>query len=61
MPLRKMELEGIKWVHLARDRDWRRAVVKTVMNIRFIKVGSFQQLNYDTIVKNSASWNKSVS
>jgi hypothetical protein len=33
MDLRKMELEGVDWVHLAQDRDRWVAIVNTVMNL----------------------------
>jgi hypothetical protein len=33
MDLRKTELEGVDWIHLARDRDWWLAFVNTVMNL----------------------------
>jgi hypothetical protein len=26
----------VQWIHLAQDRDWWRAVVKTVMNLRVL-------------------------
>jgi hypothetical protein len=33
MDLRKMGWEGVDWIHLAQDRDQRRAVVNAVMNL----------------------------
>jgi hypothetical protein len=33
MDLKKVGWEGVDWVHLAQDKDWWRAVVKTVMNL----------------------------
>jgi hypothetical protein len=30
--LRKIGWEGVEWIHLAQDTDWRRALVNTVMN-----------------------------
>jgi hypothetical protein len=27
---------GVEWIHLAQDRDWWRAVVNTVMNLRVL-------------------------
>jgi hypothetical protein len=32
--IREVGWEGVHWIHLAQDRDQRRAVVKTVMNLR---------------------------
>jgi hypothetical protein len=32
--LREIGCEGVDWIHLTRDRDQRRDLVKTVMNIR---------------------------
>jgi hypothetical protein len=34
MDVREVEWEGVDWMHLAWDRNQRRAVVKTVMNLR---------------------------
>jgi hypothetical protein len=31
---RKIELESVDWINLAQDRDQRRALVKTAMNLR---------------------------
>jgi hypothetical protein len=36
MDLRKTGLDGMYWIHLARDRDQRRALVNTIMNLRVI-------------------------
>jgi len=36
MDLRKTGWEGVNWMHLARDRNQRGAVVNTVMNFRGI-------------------------
>jgi hypothetical protein len=33
--LRDIRCEGLNWMHLADDRDWWRALVKSVMNLRF--------------------------
>jgi len=35
MYLRKVEWEAVDWIHLAQERDQWRAVVNTVMNLRF--------------------------
>jgi hypothetical protein len=32
--LRELGLEGVDWINLADDRDWWRALVNTVMNLR---------------------------
>jgi hypothetical protein len=32
--LREIEWGGMDWIDLAYDRDWRRALVNTVMNFR---------------------------
>jgi hypothetical protein len=34
MGLREIGWEGVDWIHLIQDRDQRRAVVNTVMNLR---------------------------
>jgi hypothetical protein len=34
MDVRDMGLEGVDWIRLVQDRDRRRALVSTVMNIR---------------------------
>jgi hypothetical protein len=34
LDLREIGRDVVNWIHLAEDRDQRRAVVKTVMNIR---------------------------
>jgi hypothetical protein len=34
--LREVGWEGVEWIHLAQDRDHWRAVVNTVMNLRFL-------------------------
>jgi hypothetical protein len=34
MNLREMELGGKDWIDLAQDRDQRRALVNTIMNLR---------------------------
>jgi hypothetical protein len=36
MDLRKIGWDDILWIHLAQDRDLWRAVVNTVMNLRFL-------------------------
>jgi hypothetical protein len=36
MNLREIGWEAEEWVHLAQDRDQWRAVVNTVMNLRFL-------------------------
>jgi hypothetical protein len=35
MNLRKIGWEGVEWMHVAQDRDQWRALVNTVMNLRF--------------------------
>jgi hypothetical protein len=35
MDLRDLEWGSMDWIHLAQDRDQWRALVKTVMNLRF--------------------------
>jgi hypothetical protein len=35
MDLREIELNGMDWIDLAQDRDQWRALVNTVMNLRF--------------------------
>jgi hypothetical protein len=34
MDLREIGLEGVDWIHRAQGRNWWRAFVKTVMNLR---------------------------
>jgi hypothetical protein len=34
MELREIGLGGIDWIHLVQDRNWWRALVNTVMNLR---------------------------
>jgi hypothetical protein len=34
MDLREIEWDGMNWIDLAQDRDQRRALVNTVMNLR---------------------------
>jgi hypothetical protein len=34
MDLREIGLDGVDWIDLAKDRDQRRALVNTVMNLR---------------------------
>jgi hypothetical protein len=34
MDLREIRWEGVDWTHLAQDKDHRRALVKTVMDLR---------------------------
>jgi hypothetical protein len=36
MDLMEIGWEGVEWIHLARDRDRRRAVVSAVMNLRVL-------------------------
>jgi hypothetical protein len=36
MDLRKIGLGGVDWIRLAQDRDWWRAVVSAVMNLRVL-------------------------
>jgi hypothetical protein len=36
MELREIGLGGVKWIHLAQDRDRWRAVVNAVMNLRVL-------------------------
>jgi len=33
MDLREIGREGVNWIHLAQDRDQRRVVVNTVINL----------------------------
>ena len=35
MDVREVEWEGLDWIDLPQDRDMLRAVVNTVMNLRF--------------------------
>jgi hypothetical protein len=34
MDLREIRIDGENWIRLAQDRDWWRAFVSTVMNLR---------------------------
>jgi hypothetical protein len=34
MDVREIGWEGVDWIHLAQGKDWWRAVVNTVMNLR---------------------------
>jgi hypothetical protein len=36
MDLREIDWEGIEWIQMAQDRDWWRAAVNTVMNLRVL-------------------------
>jgi alpha-glucosidase (family GH31 glycosyl hydrolase) len=36
MDLREFDWGSVEWIHLAQDRDWWRAVVNTVMNLRVL-------------------------
>jgi hypothetical protein len=36
MDLREIGLRGVDWIRLAEDRDWWRAVVSAVMNLRVL-------------------------
>jgi hypothetical protein len=36
MDLREIGLVGVDWIRLAQDRDWWRAVVSAVMNLRVL-------------------------
>jgi hypothetical protein len=36
MDLRAIGLGGVDWIRLAQDRDWWRAVVSAVMNLRVL-------------------------
>jgi hypothetical protein len=59
MDLTKIGLEDVDWMHLVQDRDQRRAIVNTVMNLRgSIKQGeSLEQLcDYYLLKKDSAPW-----
>jgi hypothetical protein len=40
MDLREIGLEGVDWIRLAQDRDWWRAVVSAVMNLRVLALRS---------------------
>jgi hypothetical protein len=43
MDLRETGWEGIDWMHLAKDRDTRRALANTIMNLRVPqKAGNFR-------------------
>jgi hypothetical protein len=37
MDLREIGWEGVEWINLAQDRDWGRAVVNAVMNLRVLE------------------------
>jgi hypothetical protein len=37
MDLREIGLRGVDWIRLSRDRDWWRAVVSAVMNLRVLE------------------------
>jgi hypothetical protein len=42
MDLREVGWDGADWIELAQDRDQWRALVNTVMNLRFLKIaGNF--------------------
>jgi hypothetical protein len=41
MDLMGTGLEGVDWIHLAQDKDWWRALEKTVMTYGSIKGGEF--------------------
>jgi hypothetical protein len=42
MDLGEIGWEGVEWMHLVEDRDQWRAVVNTIMNLRFSqKMGNF--------------------
>jgi hypothetical protein len=42
MDLREIEWDGMDWIELAQDRDWWRALVDTVMNLRVpLNAGKF--------------------
>jgi hypothetical protein len=42
MDLREIDFGDVDWIHLAQDRDRRRAVVNTVMNLRVsLNAGNF--------------------
>jgi hypothetical protein len=34
MELMEIGLEGVDWIHLAEDMNWRQAVLNTVMNLQ---------------------------
>jgi hypothetical protein len=36
LDLREIGWASVDWIQLAQDRDWRRAVVNTVMNLRVL-------------------------
>jgi hypothetical protein len=36
MDIREIGWGSVEWIHLAQDRDWLRAVVNTVMNLRVL-------------------------
>jgi hypothetical protein len=36
MDLREIGLRGVDWIRLAQERDWWRAVVSAVMNLRVL-------------------------
>jgi hypothetical protein len=36
MDVREMEWDGMNWIDLAQDRDQRRALVNTVLNLKML-------------------------
>jgi hypothetical protein len=54
--LREIGWDGMDWIDLAQDRDKWRALVKTVMNLRFLKCWEVSEWlhNWQLIRKGSA-------
>jgi hypothetical protein len=51
MDLTKTEWEGVDWVHVAYDRDQRRALMDTVLKVRITKGGEFHLYLPDLFLK----------
>jgi hypothetical protein len=45
MDLREIGLGGVDWIRLAQDRDWWRAIVSAVMNLRVLAPRSYSRLS----------------
>jgi hypothetical protein len=52
-------LGGVKWIHLAQDRGWWRAVVNVVMNLRVLAPRSWL-VNDMNIGEGEISWETSL-